>query len=114
MKRIEDSKDLLLKDLLLKDPLLTTARQRARRQELVDEQMVEIGARHLLRQAIPIEQPDPVAKRHRVRAKAHGRADARGLRPQDDIQTEFKKTIDDLPTIRLRGDEGNDQLRQEN
>ena len=54
-------------------------RQRARRQELVDEQMVKIGARHLLRQAVPIQQPGPVARRTWVKAKTHGRADARGL-----------------------------------
>jgi hypothetical protein len=54
-------------------------RQRARRQEMVDEQMLEIGAAHLRRQAIPIEPPDAVSKRSWIKANTHGRADARGL-----------------------------------
>ena len=54
-------------------------RQRARKHELVDEQMVELGARRLQLQDIPINQPDPVPRRSWVKAKSHGRADARGL-----------------------------------
>jgi hypothetical protein len=34
-------------------------------------------------------------------------------RPYDDIQAEFQKTLDNLPTIRLRGEEENDQIHQE-
>ncbi|KAL9094308.1 MAG: hypothetical protein Q9165_003449 [Trypethelium subeluteriae] len=34
-------------------------------------------------------------------------------RPYDDIRAEFQKTLDDLPTIRLRGEEENDQIHQE-
>ncbi|KIX01149.1 uncharacterized protein Z518_08874 [Rhinocladiella mackenziei CBS 650.93] len=34
-------------------------------------------------------------------------------RPYDDIQAEFQKTLHDLPTIRLRGEEENDYIRQE-
>ena len=34
-------------------------------------------------------------------------------RPYDDIQAEFQKALDDLPTIRLRGEEENDQIRRE-
>ncbi|EXJ77319.1 hypothetical protein A1O3_09545 [Capronia epimyces CBS 606.96] len=34
-------------------------------------------------------------------------------RPYDDIQVEFQKMLHDLPTIRLRGEEENDQIHQE-
>ena len=34
-------------------------------------------------------------------------------RPYDDIQIEFQKTLDNLPTIRLRGEEENDQIHHE-
>jgi hypothetical protein len=34
-------------------------------------------------------------------------------RPYDDIQIEFQKTLDNLPTIRLRGEEENDQIHLE-
>jgi ankyrin repeat protein len=34
-------------------------------------------------------------------------------RPYDDIQFEFQKTLDNLPTIRLRGEEENDAIHQE-
>lgn len=34
-------------------------------------------------------------------------------RPYDDIQAEFQKTLDSLPTIRLRGEEENDQIHKE-
>jgi ankyrin repeat protein len=34
-------------------------------------------------------------------------------RPYDNIQADFRKTLDDLPTIRLRGEEENDKIRQE-
>lgn len=36
-------------------------------------------------------------------------------RPYDDIQAEFQKTLDanNVPTIRLRGEEKNDQIHQE-
>ena len=34
-------------------------------------------------------------------------------RPYDDIQIEFQRTLDNLPTIRLRGEEENDQIRRE-
>ncbi|KAJ9607047.1 hypothetical protein H2200_008119 [Cladophialophora chaetospira] len=34
-------------------------------------------------------------------------------RPYDDISTEFQKAINDLPTIRLRGEEENEQIRRE-
>ncbi|KIX05301.1 uncharacterized protein Z518_06173 [Rhinocladiella mackenziei CBS 650.93] len=34
-------------------------------------------------------------------------------RPYDDIQAEFQKTLGNLPTIRLRGEEKNDQIHQE-
>ncbi|KAL9074309.1 MAG: hypothetical protein Q9157_004431 [Trypethelium eluteriae] len=34
-------------------------------------------------------------------------------RPYDDIRTEFQKTLDDLPIIRLRGEEENDRIHQE-
>lgn len=54
-------------------------RRRVRRQEVVDKEMVELTVRQLQRQTIPITQPDPVPKRTWVKAKAHGRADARGL-----------------------------------
>jgi hypothetical protein len=54
-------------------------RQRARKHELVDEQMVELGARRLQLQGIPVNQPDPVPKRSWAKAKSHGRADARSL-----------------------------------
>ena len=54
-------------------------RRRARRQELVDEEMLQIAYRQLERQAVPIQPPEPVIKRNFIKAKAHGRADARGL-----------------------------------
>ncbi len=34
-------------------------------------------------------------------------------RPYDDIQLEFQKSLDDLPTIRLRGEEEKNQIHQE-
>lgn len=34
-------------------------------------------------------------------------------RPYDDIQEEFQRTLHDLPTIRLRGEEENDQIHRE-
>ncbi|KAK5202228.1 hypothetical protein LTR41_012027, partial [Exophiala xenobiotica] len=34
-------------------------------------------------------------------------------RPYDDIQVAFQKTLDDIPTLRLRGEEENDQIHQE-
>jgi hypothetical protein len=34
-------------------------------------------------------------------------------RPYDDIQAEFRKRLDDLPTIRLRGEEENDHIHEE-
>ncbi|KEF54288.1 uncharacterized protein A1O9_09454 [Exophiala aquamarina CBS 119918] len=34
-------------------------------------------------------------------------------RPYDDIQAEFQKTRNDLPTIRLRGEDENDQIHEE-
>lgn len=34
-------------------------------------------------------------------------------RPYDDIQVDFQKTLGNLPTIRLRGEEGNDAIHQE-
>ncbi|KIX01605.1 uncharacterized protein Z518_09331 [Rhinocladiella mackenziei CBS 650.93] len=34
-------------------------------------------------------------------------------RPYDDIEIEFQNTLGDLPTIRLRGEEENDQIHQE-
>ncbi len=34
-------------------------------------------------------------------------------RPYDHIQAEFQRTVNDLPTIRLQGEEKNDQIRQE-
>jgi hypothetical protein len=34
-------------------------------------------------------------------------------RPYDDIQVEFQRTLEDLPTIQLRGEEENDQIHQE-
>jgi hypothetical protein len=34
-------------------------------------------------------------------------------RPYDDMQAEFQKTLNNLPTIRLRGEEENDQIHQE-
>lgn len=34
-------------------------------------------------------------------------------RPYDDIRIEFQKTIEVLPTIRLQGEEKNDEIRQE-
>ena len=47
-------------------------RQRARKHELVDQQMVELGARRLQLQSVPINQPDPVPRRSWVKAKSHG------------------------------------------
>ena|SRR5436305_11257043 len=41
-----------------------------------NEQLVEIGQRHLQLQALPIGNPDPVPKRHCVKKKALGKADA--------------------------------------
>ena len=41
--------------------------------------MVQLSERHLLLQTIPIGQPDDVPRRLWAKAKAHGRADARGL-----------------------------------
>ena len=54
-------------------------RQRARKQELLDQQMVELGSRRLQIQQLPVYNPDPVPKRSWVKQKSHGRADARGL-----------------------------------
>lgn len=54
-------------------------RQRARRQEMVDKQMLTIGAAHLERQAISIDGPDAQVRRRWAKAKTHGRANARGL-----------------------------------
>jgi len=54
-------------------------RQRARKQELLDEQMIELGERRLQLQGIPVNNPDPVPKRSWVKGKTHGRANTRGL-----------------------------------
>ena len=54
-------------------------RQRERRQELLDGQLIEMGARRLQFQSIPVNNPDPVPRRTWTKAKSHGRADARGL-----------------------------------
>ncbi|OQV11160.1 hypothetical protein CLAIMM_15041 isoform 2 [Cladophialophora immunda] len=53
-------------------------RRRARRQEVVDQEMLESGARQLERQAVLIAPPDAVPKRQWAKAKTHGLADARG------------------------------------
>ena len=54
-------------------------RQRAQRQEQLDEEMAELGSRRLQLQSLPIGQPDPVPKRSWAKAKTHGRAGARAL-----------------------------------
>ena len=46
---------------------------------MVDQEMLELRARQLQRQAVLIAQPDLVPKRTWAKAKSHGRADARGL-----------------------------------
>ena len=46
---------------------------------MVDQEMVVIGEQHLRRQAVLIEQPDPVTRGSFIKAKTHRRADARGL-----------------------------------
>lgn len=47
--------------------------------ERSNEELLEIGRRHLELQALPISKPDPIPKRRVVQRKSHGRADARGL-----------------------------------
>ena len=47
--------------------------------ERSNEQLLEIGQRHLQLQALPIGNPDPLPKRRVVQRKSHGRVDARGL-----------------------------------
>ena len=55
-------------------------RSRYERQiQRANEQLIEIGQRHLQLQALPIANPDPIPKRHYVKKKTHGKADARGL-----------------------------------
>ena len=51
----------------------------ARQIEKSNEQLLEIGQRHLKLQALPIDSPDPVPKRRVVQRKSHGKADAQGL-----------------------------------
>jgi hypothetical protein len=51
----------------------------ARQIERSNEQLLEIGQRHLELQALPLHGPDPIPKRRVVQRKSHGKADARGL-----------------------------------
>ena len=50
--------------------------------------------------------PNPTAPRGRLKFIVTSR-------PYDDIEVEFQRTLVDLPTIRLRGEEENDQIHQE-
>lgn len=54
-------------------------KRRVKQQEIMDEELLELTSRQVQIQAVPVAQPDPVVKRAWVKAKTHGRADARGL-----------------------------------
>ena len=53
--------------------------QRARRQQQMDKELIELGSRRLQLQSLPIGQPDTIPKRIWAKAKTHGRANTRAL-----------------------------------
>jgi hypothetical protein len=69
-----------LREELAPEQRLSFDRQRARRQELVDQQTLELAQARLRQQrGVPILNPDPVRRGQFIQARAHGRANARGL-----------------------------------
>ena len=66
----------------MKDLLRMKSEERARYKRQIEDsnnELVEIGKCHLQLQALPIDNPDPVPKRHYTKKGAHGKTDVWGL-----------------------------------